>query len=929
MDNEVKILQKKMDHLKTLLYIVNSYSSNKQCIILNKLLLLYVAFGVYIIKKTKAVLEAKDKIISVECNLQVEITPIKVFNRLVQLIQLECDRDKCILVGTDTLKQFNLKSGDWIIMTVKNQLGFTFKRTVQVLEGVNLKKFALISDLNMFNIVGTNPVDNEKESNITVLEEQCSTSDTKDENYLRLMTSDFTITCITNLPAFKPKAYTCMYFHYIHGFHNNPNQDIVKQVLNNYFAVPRYLHLNDIVRIDLKKYNLDMFQYDEVNYLCNIKYVYFKLWDFDSFEDSFDGINTDSFERTDIETESKQETDQHSKEQSKEDNVQTKTQINPNKLTLIYKDLLKMIIALIKQDHHGGYITSSDTAMVVCKPIKSFIPNIVRRNALDLQNAEFLTYDKYILKSHTDCQYFNKLMKCLQVFFYGGGQKVLKFHNNPIFLVTGSQNSGREELLYSVAERCGVHTKQVDCVSLIGNVPTIVEKNLENLFDKAKQCAPCLLVFHNIEDLCTDHSGNDDIRAMTCFTQHITHLTISFSRVVVVCTSSKAAKIHHLIKRLFLKTIDIVPLTEPERRQLIQYELDLLGGDYRFDPSLVDYLSSSTAGFEAHDLTCLVRLSVKNKILNDGFERTELKEVKEEDFQKIYADLQSRYSERLDAPSVPNVLWEDIGGLSKIKGEILSTFRAVKRTSGLKRSGLLLHGPPGTGKTLIAKAVATECRMNFLAVKGPELLNKYIGQSEENIRNVFLKARAASPCVVFFDELDSLAPRRGQEDQSSGVMDRVVSQLLAEMDGVHASKDVFILGATNRLDLLDPAILRPGRLDKSLCVGLYEDRISQLGVLKAVVRKFHLSPDVSLESLVHHFPSQMSGADIYAICSKAWTRAIRRIITTAPETETVTVNMEDFLGACPPTSGPEDTTDSTFSDNLDSSSTVVPEIQVS
>uniref|UniRef100_A0A8D8R5X3 Peroxisome assembly factor 2 n=1 Tax=Cacopsylla melanoneura TaxID=428564 RepID=A0A8D8R5X3_9HEMI len=169
------------------------------------------------------------------------------------------------------------------------------------------------------------------------------------------------------------------------------------------------------------------------------------------------------------------------------------------------------------------------------------------------------------------------------------------------------------------------------------------------------------------------------------------------------------------------------------------------------------------------------------------------------------------------------------------------------------------------------------------------------------------------------------------------------------MDGVHASKDVFILGATNRLDLLDPAILRPGRLDKSLCVGLYEDRISQLGVLKAVVRKFHLSPDVSLESLVHHFPSQMSGADIYAICSKAWTRAIRRIITTAPETETVTVNMEDFLGACPPTSGPEasedttedttdttdtteaseDTTDSTFSDNLASSSTVVPEIQVS
>ncbi|KAI5737539.1 hypothetical protein M8J76_014538 [Diaphorina citri] len=149
------------------------------------------------------------------------------------------------------------------------------------------------------------------------------------------------------------------------------------------------------------------------------------------------------------------------------------------------------------------------------------------------------------------------------------------------------------------------------------------------------------------------------------------------------------------------------------------------------------------------------------------------------------------------------------------------------------------------------------------------------------------------------------------------VRKRVVSQLLAEMDGVHTSQDVFILGATNRVDLLDPAILRPGRLDKSLYVGLYEDRISQLGVLKAVVRKFKLSDDVSLDSLVHHFPSQMSGADIYSICSNAWTRAIRRIITSAPQVKSapVIVTMDDFLGACSLATAPDKFSQSVAPDN--------------
>jgi peroxin-6 len=154
-------------------------------------------------------------------------------------------------------------------------------------------------------------------------------------------------------------------------------------------------------------------------------------------------------------------------------------------------------------------------------------------------------------------------------------------------------------------------------------------------------------------------------------------------------------------------------------------------------------------------------------------------------------------------------------GLKKRSGDNAS--RLTSQATLMLRffpSGILLYGPPGTGKTLLAKAVATSCSLNFFSVKGPEILNMYIGESEANIRRVFQRARDAKPCVIFFDELDSVAPKRGNHGDSGGVMDRIVSQLLAELDGMtsgESSSDVFVIGATNRPDLLDPALLRPGR----------------------------------------------------------------------------------------------------------------------
>lgn len=211
-------------------------------------------------------------------------------------------------------------------------------------------------------------------------------------------------------------------------------------------------------------------------------------------------------------------------------------------------------------------------------------------------------------------------------------------------------------------------------------------------------------------------------------------------------------------------------------------------------------------------------------------------------------------------------------------------------------------------QTLLAKAVATECALNFLSVKGPELINMYIGESEKNVRDIFQKARAARPCVVFFDELDALAPARGAAGDSGGVMDRVVSQMLAEIDGISDNgQDLFMIGASNRPDLIDPALLRPGRFDKLLYVGVSTESTHRLRVLEALTRKFKLDKYVSLPTIARRCPVNFTGADLYALCADAWMNGAKRKVEDDQEAidngyevnedDTVVVKQDDFLKA--------------------------------
>jgi transitional endoplasmic reticulum ATPase len=190
--------------------------------------------------------------------------------------------------------------------------------------------------------------------------------------------------------------------------------------------------------------------------------------------------------------------------------------------------------------------------------------------------------------------------------------------------------------------------------------------------------------------------------------------------------------------------------------------------------------------------------------------------------------------------------------------------------------GVLFYGPPGCGKTLLAKAIANECQANFISIKGPELLTMWFGESEANVRDVFDKARSAAPCVLFFDELDSIAKARGNSSGDSGAGDRVLNQMLTEMDGMNAKKNVFVIGATNRPDQIDAALLRPGRLDQLIYIPL-PDEPSRLGVLKATLRKTPLAPDVDLAYLAK-CTNGFSGADLTEICQRSCKLAIRECI---------------------------------------------------
>lgn len=372
---------------------------------------------------------------------------------------------------------------------------------------------------------------------------------------------------------------------------------------------------------------------------------------------------------------------------------------------------------------------------------------------------------------------------------------------------------------------------------------------------------------------------------------------ISSSRVLIA-TTTELDKIPPGLRSLFTHEIQVTAPDEATRELILRNLCLSLPNPVSSNVSTKS-IALQTAALVAGDLVDLVNraaLARSRRLLDLAQSQTvsttdlslagglNITHVLPDDFNTAISTARSTFSDAIGAPKIPTVTWDDVGGLATQKDAIMETIslpltRPELFASGIrKRSGILFYGPPGTGKTLLAKAIATEFSLNFFSVKGPELLNMYIGESEANVRRVFQRARDARPCVVFFDELDSVAPKRGNQGDSGGVMDRIVSQLLAELDGMskETSGGVFVIGATNRPDLLDPALLRPGRFDKMLYLGVASDHPQQVTILRALTRKFHLASDVDLKRVAERLPLTYTGADLYALCSDAMLKAITR-----------------------------------------------------
>lgn len=379
------------------------------------------------------------------------------------------------------------------------------------------------------------------------------------------------------------------------------------------------------------------------------------------------------------------------------------------------------------------------------------------------------------------------------------------------------------------------------------------------------------------------------------------------SQTVVIGATNRPNALDPALRRFgrFDREIDIGVPDENGRLEIFRIHTRNMKLDEDVDPEAI---AKETHGFVGADMAALCTEAAMQCIR----EKMDLIDIEEDtidaellasmavthDHFKFALGTSNPSSLRETVVEVPNITWNDIGGLVDVKNELRELVQyPIEHPEKFEKFGMspsrgvLFYGPPGCGKTLLAKAVANECQANFISIKGPELLTMWFGESESNVRDCFAKARAAAPCVLFFDELDSIAQQRGgSSGDGGGAGDRVMNQLLTEMDGVGAKKNVFIIGATNRPDIIDPALMRPGRLDQLIYIPM-PDYESRLSILRAVLRKSPINKDVDLQYLAAQ-TEKFTGADLTEICQRAAKLAIREDIMRNIERENIRRDAE-------------------------------------
>ncbi|BAB73942.1 AAA family ATPase [Anabaena sp. FACHB-709] len=451
-------------------------------------------------------------------------------------------------------------------------------------------------------------------------------------------------------------------------------------------------------------------------------------------------------------------------------------------------------------------------------------------------------------------------------------------------LLVGPPGTGKTLTARGLAEELGVNYIALVGPEVISKYYGEAEQRLRGIFEKAAKNAPCIIFIDEIDSLAPDRSAVEGEVEKRLVAQLLS-LMDGFSHsqgVIVLAATNRPDHLDPALRRpgRFDREVQFRVPDVKGRRDILQILTRAMPLEETVD---LDAIAERSVGFVGADLKALCQkaayTALRRQMPSVESAVPENMTVSQADFLQALKEIKPAVLRSVEV-EVPHIAWDDIGGLDTIKQTLRESVEGALlypelylQTKALAPKGILLWGPPGTGKTLLAKAVASQARANFIGVNGPELLSRWVGASEQAVRELFAKARQAEPCVVFIDEIDTLAPARGSFSGDSGVSDRVVGQLLTELDGIEVGSTILVIGATNRPDALDPALLRAGRLDLQMKVDL-PDLASRLAILLV-----H-SQGRPLDGVDFNYWAEMTqdwnGADLTLLCNQAAVEAIRR-----------------------------------------------------
>ncbi|MGC8609886.1 MAG: CDC48 family AAA ATPase [Thermoplasmata archaeon] len=461
-------------------------------------------------------------------------------------------------------------------------------------------------------------------------------------------------------------------------------------------------------------------------------------------------------------------------------------------------------------------------------------------------------------------------------------------------LLYGPPGTGKTLIAKAVANESGANFYLINGPEIMSKYYGESEKFLRDKFDEAERNAPSIIFIDELDSIAPKRAEVQGEVERRVVAQLLTLMDGLKERgqVIVIGATNLVDSIDPALRRpgRFDREIEIGIPDKQGRLEILQIHTRLMPMDMNDEEKMkfLEELASMTHGFVGADLAALAREAAMHALRRYlpqidldkpiPVEMLEKMYVTKEDFKEALKDIEPSILRGV-LIEIPNVRWEDVGGLENVKQELREAVELpIKNPEKFKKlgirppKGILLYGPPGTGKTLLAKAVATESEMNFISIKGPEVLSKWVGESEKAIREVFRKAKQSSPAIVFLDEIDSIAPRRGSYTDS-GVTERIVNQLLTSMDGLENMEGVVVIASTNRPDIIDPALLRPGRFDRLIYIPP-PDKETRLKILKVHTRNMPLDKDVDLNTIAEKTNNYV-GADLENVCREAGMFAIR------------------------------------------------------